>query len=61
MTKISGQFLISGQFQDNDKISGQLGALQSEHLCHTGQTLIVPPPFSEVGPHKPARESGGAL
>jgi len=33
MTKISGQFLISGQFQDNFKISGisgisgQLGAL----------------------------------
>jgi len=31
MTKISGQFLISRQFQDNFKISGisgQLGALQ---------------------------------
>ena len=34
MTKISGQFLISEQFQDNFKISGiseisgQLGALQ---------------------------------
>ena len=30
MTKISGQFLISGQFQDNFEISGisgQLGAL----------------------------------
>ena len=38
MTKISGQFLISGQFQDSFKISGisgisgQLGALQSAHL-----------------------------
>ena len=35
MTKISGQFLISGQFQDNFEISGisgisgQLGALQA--------------------------------
>jgi len=35
MTKISGQFLISGQFQDNFKISGisrisgQLGALNT--------------------------------
>jgi len=32
MSKISGQLLISGQFQDNSEISGisgQLGALQS--------------------------------
>ena len=40
MTKISGQFLISGQFQDNFEISGisgQLGALQqaNAHLLHT--------------------------
>jgi len=27
MSKISGQFLISGQFQDSCEISGQLGAL----------------------------------
>jgi len=29
MSKISGQLLISGQFQDNCEISGQLGALLS--------------------------------
>jgi len=28
MTKISGQFLFSGQFQDSFKILGQLEALQ---------------------------------
>jgi len=41
MTKISGQFLISGQFRDNFKISGisgisgQLGALSN--LWHQQQ------------------------
>ena len=30
MSKISGQFLMSGQFQDNCEISGQLGALQKQ-------------------------------
>ena len=30
MSKISGQLLISGQFQDNCETSGQLGALQKK-------------------------------
>jgi len=29
MSKISGQLLTSGQFQDNCEISGQLGSLSS--------------------------------
>jgi len=31
MSKISGQFLISGQFQDICEISGKLGAHHSRH------------------------------
>jgi len=51
MTKISGQFLISGQFQDNFKISGksgisgQLGALpmrhQTDKLQHKSNVISV--------------------
>jgi len=41
MTKISGQFLILGQFQNNFKISGisgQLGAVSlSTAKCSTGK------------------------
>jgi len=55
MTKISGQFLISGQFKNNFKISGisrisgQLGALKylvnfcehSQYSNHPNQTFAV--------------------
>jgi len=47
MSKISGQLLISGQFQDNCEISGQLGALHSpfslQHLyiCKASVALIL--------------------
>jgi len=47
MSKISGQFLISGQFQDICKISGisvisgQLGALKITHMhTHTKSRQI---------------------
>jgi len=34
MSKISGQLLISGQFQDNCEISGISGQLGAMQLCH---------------------------
>ena len=50
MTKISGQFLISGQFQGSFKISGisgisgQLGALiiQQKHVCSEHSAQLLP-------------------
>jgi len=37
MTKISGQFLILGQFQDNFKISGISGQLGALHFSPEGE------------------------
>jgi len=42
VSKISGQWLISGHFQDNCEISGQLGALLTSIRCHFTHCKTLP-------------------